>query len=370
MLTLPRRQTLATQTAAILREQIANGAWNGVLPGERRLCELLQVSRNTVRSAIAELRRARLIEARVGIGHRLVAADRPDGRLASAEPSNGGRSRDVAFLSPVPIEELQPRQALCVNELRGLLGERGYRLHVFHGAQYYQSRPDAALRRLVEANPHGCWIVSLANERVQQWFQRHRVPAVLASSPHEGVELPFSDLDHRAICRHAVGVLTRLGHTRIALFAFKTRRAGEFASVRGFDEGVRMTLQQEPMVIYHDETRSGIEHRLNGLLAGRSPPTALLVNGAYYFVAVASRLAQMGLRIPGDISVISRDDGAFLNLYRPTPARYTASPNAMAKNLWRPVSEVLGGGFGAGRGRFIMPEFIRGESIAPPPRSA
>lgn len=358
MLPLPQRQTLATQTAAFLREQIARNAWNGALPGERQLGELLQVSRNTVRSALAELRRAGLIQARVGIGYRITATSRPQ---AAAAPS-----RDVAYLSPMPVEELQPRQALVVNELRALLGDRGYRLRFFHGAQYFSPRPDAALRRLVETHPHGCWILSLGPEALQAWFQRHRIPSVVFGSTHEGIELPFSDLDHRAICRHAVGVLARLGHRRIAFFAFRSSRAGEFASVRGFEEGVRLTLRQDPWVVYHDESLASIEHRLHALFAVKAPPTALLVANAYYFVAVASRLMQIGRKIPGDVSLISRDDGAFLNLFRPIPARYIASPKIMANNLWRPVFEVLEGGFGAGRGRFIMPEFRRGESIGAP----
>jgi DNA-binding FadR family transcriptional regulator len=43
------------ETADSLREGIQNGHWHDRLPGERELCESLQVSRRTLRSALAEL---------------------------------------------------------------------------------------------------------------------------------------------------------------------------------------------------------------------------------------------------------------------------------------------------------------------------
>jgi len=47
------------------------------------------------------------------------------------------------------------------------------------------------------------------------------------------------------------------------------------------------------------------------------------------------------------------------------PARYGVSPHVMAKNLLRPVLELMKGGTVTQRAGLIMPEFIKGASIAP-----
>jgi LacI family transcriptional regulator len=92
----------------------------------------------------------------------------------------------------------------------------------------------------------------------------------------------------------------------------------------------------------------------------------LLVANAYHFVAVVTRLMQTGWRVPQDVSVISRDDDPFLSFMMPAPARYVANPHTMARTLMRPVLELLEGGVVTYRAIRIMPDFIRGDSLAEP----
>jgi DNA-binding LacI/PurR family transcriptional regulator len=119
-------------------------------------------------------------------------------------------------------------------------------------------------------------------------------------------------------------------------------------------------------VIYHDETVASVAHAVRRILKLKPAPTALLVVHPHYYLAVASRLVRSGVRIPEDISMISRDDDPFLSFIVPVPARYVVSPHLMAKTLLRPVLELLDGNVVTPRGSRIMPEFIRGESVAPP----
>ncbi len=55
MLPLPQRHSLIAETAAVLRQRIEAGEWPLHLPGELDLAALLQVGRNTLRSALALL---------------------------------------------------------------------------------------------------------------------------------------------------------------------------------------------------------------------------------------------------------------------------------------------------------------------------
>jgi LacI family transcriptional regulator len=360
MHSLPQRQSLASQTANILRQGIEQGVWRERLPSERSLCEKYQISRNTLRTALAQLQRDRLIRAVHGSANRILA-------LPPVQKSRRQKSRDVGLLSPEPLERLRPTQTLWIDELRAILSERGCRLHVFHGRQYFRTNPGPALARLMAENPHGCWILTLSNAAIQRWFDKHDVRCLVAGSVHAGLDLPYRDLDHRAMCRHAAGVLLGLGHRRLALVIAKSNLAGDLESEAGFVDGVQHSPQvgAESFVCRHDGTADGIGRALRRLMEQERPPTALLVVNPFHYLTVSSRLGQMGWRIPQDVSVISRDDDSFLSFVVPLPARYASSPQPFAKSLVRPVLELLEGHPPSDRTHRIIPQFIRGESLGP-----
>lgn len=355
---LPQRQSLVTQTAGFLRARIDAGTWQEWLPGERALCELLQVSRNTLRAALRQLREEGRIRSEHGAGTRILPGK------STARPR--AAAQDVALLTPEPLERLRPMQTLWIDEMRALLSERGLRLRVFHGPPYYATNPGRALQKLVTRNPHGCWIPMLATEAMQRWFSRSRVPCIVAGSTYPGLDLPHRDIDHRALCRHAAGFLLGLGHRRLALLMVKSRRAGDLESEAGFLEGVKSSRHPDAdaVVLYHEESVAGVAQATQRLLKLSPRPTALLVVHPYHYLALTSRLAEAGVRVPADISIISRDDDPFLSFLAPVPARYVANPHVMARHLLRPVLELLEGNPVSQRTGMIMPEFVRGESVA------
>jgi LacI family transcriptional regulator len=361
---LPQRHSLVGQTVAFLNAQIAAGQWREWLPPERTLCETLQVSRSTLRRALEQMRRTGRIRPEHGAGNRIVpTAAQRRGRL---------RSHDVGLLAPEPLERLRPTQALWIDELRAMLNEHGVRLHVFHGAQYYRADPSAALEKLVRQSPHGCWVLTLASRGCQHWFARRGSPCVIAGSSHAGIDLPSRDLDHRATCRHAAGVLLAAGHQHLAFLAQKTRLAGDIESEAGFLEGMQQSRRNgvSAQVCHHDATITGIAHALRRLVVQRPAPTALLVANAYHYLAVVSQLGQLGRLAPHDFSIISRDEDPFLNFLAPEPARYVASPRALAKSLLQPVLELLASGAVSQRAVRLMPQFVRGGSVSARPEVA
>lgn len=360
MTNLPQRNSLVSQTVAFLREEIDRGVWSEWLPSERTLCESLQVSRNTLRTALEQLKREGVIDSKHGTGNRIKSRKNASGR--------GLRSHDVAFLTPSPLEQLRPTQTLWIDEMRAMLSERNCRLHVFHGQQYFRANPGAALQKLVRQNPHACWILMLSNENAQRWFEQKQVSCVVAGSVYTGIDLPFRDIDHRALCRHAAGVMLGAGHRKVALLIQKSRRAGDIESEAGFVEGVRLSSHAHAEVVIgnHEPNVTGICNALRRLMEQKIPPTALLVANPNHYLTVVSRLSQMGWQVPRDVSVVSRDDEPFLSYLVPTPSRYVINPHTLAKSLLRPVIEQLEGGVVTHRAIRIMPDFVRGDSLAPP----
>ncbi|MGC4073009.1 MAG: substrate-binding domain-containing protein [Nibricoccus sp.] len=358
MLKLPQRQSLEKQAVGLLQEEILRGTWRDLLPGERTLCEMLQISRHTLRAALGQLRRDGLISAEQGVGNRIVAgAVRPEGKRLATQ--------DVGLLIPGELADLVPNHILWIDQLRAMLGERGCRLHMFHGRKYAQRDPGRALQRLLTQHAHKCWILLLSAEPVQKWFEKQKVPCVVAGTIYAGVELPYCDLDHRASCRHAAGILLSRGHRRVALVIQKSRRAGDLESEAGFTEGIRRSTYEdtEVMIAYHDATAAGILATVKRLMQRKPAPTALLVTNVFHYLTVVSGLAQMGYRVPEDVSVVSRDGESYYSYLVPAPTHYVVDPRHFAKALMTPVLQLLEGGVISKGAVHITPEFKSGQSI-------
>jgi len=360
MPTLPQRNLLTAQAIAYLSEEIRGGQWGNWLPSERKLAQDLQISRNTVRAALAHLQHEGWVAPEHGAGNRIIAAQRPPGPAAV--------SHDIAFICPQPLERLRPHVTLWIDELRALLSERGCRVRLFHGTQYFRGSAGPALAKLTKQQPHGCWVLMLSSEAIQRWFARSGLPCVIAGSCHEGVNIPCVDLDHRAMCRHAAGVLLGLGHRRMAFLHSQVDRAGDRESAAGFLEAAQHPSHSdvEPTVITHDDTTEGVGRVVRRLVALKHRPTALLVANPYCFLTVTTTLTHLGLKVPQDMSVLSRDDDPFLSFLVPKPSRYAASAEVFARNMLRSILAVLKTGDKIRPVVRTMPDFIRGESLCSP----
>ena len=63
--------------------------------------------------------------------------------------------------------------------------------------------------------------------------------------------------------------------------------------------------------------------------------------------------------------MISRDEDPFLSFLVPEPARYVANPRALARSLLQPLLELLEDGVVSQRAGRLMPQFVKGASLAP-----
>jgi len=350
-------KSLTAQVTHRILLEIEAGTWVDWLPGERALTATLRVSRKTIRKAIAQLQRDGRIDTQHGQGHRIIASVRP-----APLPSNS-----VGLLTLDPLENLRPFTALWIDELRALLFENRRSLALFSGHRFFSARADSELARLIRQNPQACWVLAHTDERIQQWFHAQNVPCILAGSGHRGLVLPSVDLDYFAVCRHAVGAMTRLGHRRLALLLRDSQRAGDLDSEAGFLDGAKRVgrADVDALVIRHPDTVESTLTALGRLFGRASPPTALLIAHPAHYLTTVSFLAARGLRVPHDVSLISRDTESFLSYLTPTPARYSCSPRVYAKRLLPLVLRLAHGDAVPGGPQRIEPQFIRGPSLSP-----
>ncbi|MDO8542447.1 MAG: LacI family DNA-binding transcriptional regulator [Opitutaceae bacterium] len=348
-------QSIATQVAQAIHAEITGGTWNRALPGERQLAERFQVSRKTVRKALAALRSVGVLDTRRSRGS----------SIKTRRHHHGLASQRIALLLPESLEGSRPFTALWVNRLMTLLQASGDPLQIFHGARYFGAHAARSLARLTAAHPARCWILARSNRPLQEWFAASGIPTLISGSAHPGVPLPSVDVDHRALCRHSAALFLRQGHRRLALFLEHGGHGGDIESEQGFREGLAAVPgAPEPVVCTPKRSADSIIREVRRLLARREPPTGLLLSNSYSYLTVLSYLGSLGLRVPRDISIVSRDEETFLRFMYPTPAYYSTPPAKFAQALHQALKRILAGDRSAFAIR-IMPNLVKGDSVGP-----
>jgi len=356
----PKFATLSRQVAHALAERIRSGAYSGGLPGERWLAASLQVSRRTVRAALALLREEKVLKTIPGQETRILQEPPPRG-----EPRT---LRSIGLILPDPVDQLEPYSTVFFDFLRALLYENGYRLETHVGHSFYTRRPGAALAKLSARFPCDAWILAFSTRACQAWFHARRLPTVIVGTAHEGLALPYVDVDMRATARHAAHFLIGKGHRRLALIINEKNRAGDRLTEQGFLEGTQPSAAAgaTAQVFRHAGTMDSLRRMVDRILRLASRPTALFIANPYHYMAVAGLLAERGLKVPRDLSLLCRDDDFCLRYLPVDPGRYLCSPEKRARAIFSTVMWALRPGTNRRDAKHVLllPELVEGASVA------
>jgi DNA-binding LacI/PurR family transcriptional regulator len=357
---IPKRSSLVAQTAVILREGIDAGVWKDFLPGELELCGRFQVSRSTLRAALDQLRREGWLRVTQGKRREILQDAARRGRKGAASPSDR-----VVLLSPLPLQTLPANVIFWVDALRDHLGNEGYRLEFQASPVCYSQHPGQALEALARKIRPAGWVLYLSTAPQQRWFSDRDQRCVISGSRHPDVKLPSVDIDYAALCQHAVGVLAGKGCRRLALLMPRSGHAGNLESERGFlDAGEKLQGQGvQTLVVHHDGSVAAACRALDGLVLTPQPMTGLLVARSAHVVTGLTHLLRRGLRVPQDVSLISRDDEPILEHLVPRVARYHIDPALFARKISRIVVDMVGNGRRRQHDVRLMPALVRGETI-------
>lgn len=350
--------SLTHQVSDAMKAGIEEGRWVDWLPGERLLVSELNVSRKTVRKALAQLRHDRWIESELGRGHRIIRRAR-----SRAQPTTAG---SVGLLLPVAVEFQRTFTNLWISELRVFLAAHNLQLRVFSGQKFYSGSPTRALEKIVQHEPQQAWVLTHSTTAMQRWFYQRRVPAVVAGSIHGGVPLPSVDLDYQALCRHAAGKMLHAGHRRLAIVVGEPERGGDRESINGFERAIELHSGGDAKVVVcrHDCSPGGLARAIQRLTKLRAAPSAIMVANSAHYLTVHTSLAARGFTIPRDVSLISRDDDPYLAFVHPEPTRYACPPAHMARQIGRSLITLGSSDHAVPRVAKLMPEFVKGASFA------
>ena len=359
MTPLPPKPSLVQYAADALRDGIRKGEWVGRLPGERILSERLQISRPTLRQALDLLEREGLLRNEPG-KRRVIQVD-PDSR-PRPEPR-------VVFLAPYPEQALEPFAIFEIEALRRKLTQANIPLE-FQFARALRSRtPARQLADRVFSSPSAVWLLYRASRHAQAWFRRQGVPAVVMGSTYPEIGLPSVDVDFQATCRHATHRFLKRGHAadQLVLLIPEGDLAGTGDAVKGFLEAVGPAGEEQ--VAVHADQPADICRVIDRLFAKTwKRPTGLLIQRPIYAHAAAGHLmSSNGYRLPADVSMVVLDDGPSLSFMVPEPSRYTKDGEAFARKLFQLVEAALRGGRTPTPQIRILPDWVAGSTLGPPP---
>lgn len=352
---LPHRCSLIAETVESLRNGISSGYWQEYLPGERILSEHLQVSRNTLRTALKKLEKEKWLEVSQGKRRRINAN--------YASRSGEMNQRIVGVVSPVPITSMGSSILLLLDVLRSNLSRAGFSMEIHSDSACYSSRPARALKKLVSKHPSTVWMLLHSKEHTERWFVRQKIPCLVMGSSRPDVSLPSFDGDHRAACHHAGGMLLRKGHRQIALVLPQDAFGGDADSEKGLQEVLVTSDGCRMHALRHNGSAEHICALMDKALSQNEPPTAFVVTRATHTLTVLVHLLHCGKRIPQDVAIISRDDEPFLNSICPSITRYTINIEQYARRLSSAARQLAESGMLPSNTIRLMPDFLPGETM-------
>ncbi|MFH8487315.1 LacI family DNA-binding transcriptional regulator [Streptomyces longisporoflavus] len=158
-------------------------------------------------------------------------------------------------------------------------------------------------------------------------------------------------LGHRSISR--IGGTAELGHSVIRAAAFTAAMAD-----LGLPEGRQLTTD------FSGETGA---RATRSLLSAAERPTAIIYDNDLMAVAGLSVAAEMGLRVPADISLLAWDDSQLCKLTHPPLSAMSHDIHAFGADVARTLYEVLSGKHVAPH-QVPTPTFTPRGSTGPPPK--
>ena len=343
------------QVAEHLREQLSRRIWTEMMPGGERLSRELGVGRMTVEAALSLLEDEGLLKPQgVGKRRRIVLPKR------LAPPS-----LRVGILLYAPDDS-----KIYYNvELQHRLMNAGHIASFTSKTLVELGMDTGRIARLVGNTPADAWVVSSGSREVLEWFAEHRLPTFAFAGRRRGIRIASTGPSKEPAMRAMVQRLVALGHRSIVMLARAVRRKPEPGR---FEQSFLEELESHG--IRHNsfnlpdwrETAEGLQEVLDSLFR-HTPPTALIIEEPYTFIAAQQYLAQRGILAPRDVSLICDDPDPVFNWCRPSVAHIHWDASQLSRRVVHWAGHVACGKDDR-RKTFTKAKFIDGGTIGPVPK--
>jgi DNA-binding LacI/PurR family transcriptional regulator len=351
-----RPRSLVSQVADLIRERIESGQLGPSLAGEEEVGRLFDVSRPTVRGALALLEAAGVLEkARKGLARKV-------------NPGWFGRSKPAItarLLIAQPLHEMTAGTQAGIRQTRLRLLSHGVQVTFQVSTAFRAQNPARTLAKdLSDANPD-VWLVVDATPQMEGWFEKRQLPAVFVGGSY-GHTLPRAGGDGDQAIRAAATRLLDLGHRRIVYLlhnAYGVQMVDPFREVMlargaGWDERYN--------VLRWKDDAANLYPMIERMFSSAKPPTAFIALGVRNLLPLVSWTAQHGLCVPRDFSVIQVLDDPTLEYFYPPITRFVLDRDKLCHAVTELALQVARAGKPSNVAEMIPMFEVSGRSVAPP----
>lgn len=269
----------------------------------------------------------------------------PEGPGTPAGPGGAAGSGAVGLVlaRPARLLGVEPFFMEFITGIEERLAERGMSvlLHIVgtHDAETEAYRRWAA-RRLVDA----VVVVNLTGgDRRPRVLRELGLPFLLAGTWEEDPAAPAVRTDDAGPVRDALGHLLGLGHRRVARVSGPSELLHTRARTAAFLQGCREAGVPEPVTVEGDYSHEAGERLTAGLLRGPEPPTAILYDNDVMAVAGLGAARDLGVDVPGRLSLVAWDDSTLCRLASPALTTMSVDVHRYGFSVAESVLELIDG---------------------------
>ena len=213
-------------------------------------------------------------------------------------------------------------------------------------------------------------VPSVDPSRTLDAVERSGTPLVVVDRPVAGKRFDQVTFDNRGAMRQATQRLIALGHRRLlfvvrfrALTTTRQRVAALRAAARDAAESVTTTVME-----WRNDDDARITVRLEELLRGPAPPTAIIVSNSVFAACMFRAFKALRIRCPDDVSLLAFDQPAWADLVTPRLSVVGQPTIDVARRAWELLIRRMEDASAAVQAVELQAEVLFEASVAAPPR--
>lgn len=241
------------------------------------------------------------------------------------------------------VLESDPFFASFIGGIESVIGSRGYALVLQMGSAQAETL-DRYRRLAADRRVDGVFVseIMIDDPRIPL-LEELRLPAVGINSDRSGFPFPSVRQDHRVGIERLAAHLVELGHRKIAHISGPR----EFVHARHRETAWRAALAalgaDAGPVVEGDFTYAGGVRAADTLLASESGATAVMCANDLMAIGFIARALDLGLKVPGDVSVAGYDGIEMGGHVRPTLTTLKTSPRRLGAEAARLLLDSVDG---------------------------
>jgi LacI family transcriptional regulator len=253
------------------------------------------------------------------------------------------RSGDAKIVAILVPDLDNPFFTSIVSAVEQCLGKDSYEV-IVASSHDNEAIERSKLKAILAWRPAGLIVIPCSDEFAsREPIEISKTPYVIADRVTGNLNADTVSLDNEEAGRLAARHLIDLGHRNVLIAATSLGLANIRQRCSGASEAFRSRGLSDPMIVELGFDIQTVSQKLADWFERNAPPTAILALTNFTTLTVLATLAERGLRMPRDISLIGFDDYTWMRA-RVTPLTAIAQPvREMGRALWDRLSARIKG---------------------------